>query len=95
MSYDEYKQQIETMVKEPDTFAANALNLLENLKSDLDTLNSLADQLTVQEGKIRSLQDTNTQLFLRLTNNPEPEIEDKKIDIDTIMKEQFEGGKAI
>lgn len=95
MSYDEYKQQIETMVKEPDTFATNALNLLENLKSDLDTLNSLADQLTAQEDKIRSLQDTNTQLFLRLTTNPAPEIEDKKIDIDTIMKEQFEGGKAI
>lgn len=94
MNYDEYKQQIETMVKEPDTFASNALNLLENIKSDLDTLNSLADQLTAQEGKIRSLQDTNTQLFLRLTSNPEPEIVEKKIDIDTIMEDQFEGGRA-
>lgn len=97
MEYAEYKQMIEGIVNQPDTIANQAITLLDNLKTDMETMDSLRDQISKQQSKILDLQDTNTKLFLRVTNpvqdNPSTPQGDP---IENLMKSQFnEGGKPI
>ena len=68
MEYSEYKTMIEGIVNQPDTIANQAITLLDNLKTDMETMGSLRDQISKQQAKILDLQDTNTKLFLRVTN---------------------------
>lgn len=97
MTYDEYKAVVDGIVSAPDTLAAGALNLLDNLKTDLESADSLKATLAERETKIRELQDTNTQLYLRLTSNaaPTPQEKTPEQNWDEMMAVQFKEGKAI
>lgn len=97
MEYAEYKQMIEGIVNQPDTIANQAITLLDNLKTDMETMDSLRDQISKQQSKILDLQDTNTKLFLRVTNPVQDNSSTPQGDpIENLMKSQFnEGGKPI
>lgn len=97
MEYSEYKTMIEGIVNQPDTIANQAITLLDNLKTDMETMGSLRDQISKQQAKILDLQDTNTKLFLRVTNPVQENSSPPQGDpIENLMKSQFnEGGKPI
>lgn len=92
MTYDEVKTSIDNLIKSPETAETEALTLLEGLKSDYDTMDSLTAKVTEQDNKIKTLQDTNQRLYLSITKGtPEEEKEDEPgIDWDALLKEEKE-----
>lgn len=97
MTYEEYKKEFEELVKAPDKVAETALKLLDELKTDMESLDSAKATLAERETKIRDLQDTNTKLFLQLTGQGEvPEEQKTPEDIlGTMMENQFKEGKPL
>lgn len=97
MTYEEYKKEFEELVKAPDKVAETALKLLDELKTDMESLDSTKATLAERETKIRDLQDTNTKLFLQLTGTgAEPEKAKTPEDIlGTMMENQFKEGKPL
>lgn len=97
MTYDEYKKEFEELVKAPDKVAETALKLLDELKTDMESLDSAKATLAERETKIRDLQDTNTKLFLQLTGSgAQPEEPKTPEDIlSTMMENQFKEGKPL
>lgn len=91
MEFKDYKSMIEGIVAAPETLATSAIGLLDNLKTDLESLESVKEQLKTQDTKIRDLQDTNTKLFLRVTSIPEQAAPPATADnlLDDLMKTQF------
>lgn len=90
MEYSEYRTMIEGIVNQPDTIANQAITLLDNLKTDMETMDSLRDQISKQQAKILDLQDTNTKLFLRVSNPVPPNSAIAQGDpIENLMKAQF------
>lgn len=64
MKYDEYKMGFDKILANPDTALTEISPLLEALKTDLDTLESVQGEVEALNGRIRDLQDTNIKLFL-------------------------------
>lgn len=96
MNYEEYKAEFEKLVKEPDSLTAKLPDLMDKLKTDLETRESLQAQLQTAETKIRTLQDTNTELFLRVTSAPQLSATIEKVDpIESLMAQQFKEGRPI
>lgn len=77
MLYTDYEKKICDIIKNPDESAIVMKEILDNIKQDLEVNSSLTEQVKTQEGRIRTLQDTNMNLFLRLQGNPTPDNEDK------------------
>lgn len=97
MTYEEYKKEFEELVKAPDKVAETALKLLDELKTDMESLDSAKATLEERETKIRDLQDTNTKLFLQLTGSGVPPEEPKTPEdiLSTMMENQFKEGKPL
>lgn len=74
MTYSEVEERIGKMT--PETFQADALELLKDLKGDYATLDTLSQRIKDNEEKIRTLQDTNARLFLGQTGKPPVEEEE-------------------
>lgn len=69
MTYDEYSNKLTAIVANPDTAPIAIQEILKEIKADTDTITSLTADVSVKDEKIRSLQDTNTKLFLQITGN--------------------------
>lgn len=69
MTYEEYEKKITGIVTNPDSAPTAAQELLGDIRADLDTLTSAQESLASRDEQIRSLQDTNTKLFLQVTGN--------------------------
>lgn len=97
MTYEEYKKEFEDLVKAPDKLAETALKLLDELKTDMESLDSAKATLAERETKIRDLQDTNTKLFLQLTGSGAPPEEAKTPEdiLTTMMENQFKEGNPL
>lgn len=91
MTFDEVKERITGLISEPDKAAENAVGLLDDLKNDYTTMDSMAEKSKADDTRIRELQDTNQKLFLSVTGQPaekdEPEEKEPGIDWDNIFKE--------
>ena len=87
MLYDEYKDQILSLIKDPDTALTKVDGVLEALKGDLETKTTLEAKNKEQEDRIRTLQDTNMQLFLRASGEVEKEPEPEP---EKTFEEQFD-----
>lgn len=77
MKLDEYKSAIMELIKDPDTALTKVEDVFKNLEGDLTTKESVEAKVAEQDERIRTLQDTNMQLFLKATGaaqeEPEPE----------------------
>lgn len=64
MTFDEYKTGFDKILASPDTAMVEIAPLLDSLKTDLETLESVQGEVETLNGRIRDLQDTNIRLFL-------------------------------
>jgi len=81
MTYDEYSKSLTEALSNPDTALTSVSPLLEELKKDLDGLETLRKDVEAKDARIRDLQDTNLKLFLSQTSPV-------KKDEDEVTKEQ-------
>lgn len=86
MTFDELKSRIDKAVTNPDSIQADIGAIMEDIKSDYETLNGLVEKVTAQDEKIRTLQDTNTRLYLQIAGEP---------DGDEVPEPEPEGDEAI
>lgn len=70
MSYEEYKKLIDELITNPDTAPANVQNILNQLQTDLTTLDSLKAENTGLNEKVKTLQDTNIKLYMSQGSAP-------------------------
>ena len=94
MTYDEYKTAIDTAVSNPDTGLAGLPSVLENLKTDLGSIETLNTTISEKDAKIRELQDTNMKLYMQIGGgSPEPDPDPDPVTgvgvIDEFMNELF------
>ena len=94
MDYEAYKILMDKAVAEPDTMATCVLETLEMLKKDNESFGALQSELEKYKEKVRTLQDTNTELFLKLSQPDTRREEPEKDLMESVMSTQFEGGKA-
>lgn len=64
MTLEEYKALIDKMIANPDTAAATADEIINNLKADTNTLAELEAMHAENEKRIKDLQETNIKLFM-------------------------------
>lgn len=68
MTYPEYEAKIREMVANPDSIATASVDLLAEIKKDTDTLESVHAQNAAYEKRVRDLQESNYQMYLRMTD---------------------------
>lgn len=100
MTFEELKNRIDKAVSDPDSIQANIGTIMDDIKTDYETLTAMVERNAAQDEKIRTLQDTNTRLYLQIAGNtgedeePEPEPEgDAAIEkfFEDYMKEEKDG----
>lgn len=98
MTYEQYESKFKEIVANPESLAAASVDLLAEIKKDTDLLASAHAQNEAHTKKIRELQDSNYQLFLRVTGQPADgtkpeETSDKPLDdlISSMFKPKEEG----
>lgn len=94
MDYEAYKTLLDKAVAEPETMATCVLSTLEMLQKDNETFGSLQEELAKYKEKVRTLQDTNTELFLKLSQPWKREADIEKDPVESLLSSQFEGGRA-
>ena len=77
MKIDDYKNLVTEIVTKPDEAAEKGQQILEMLQNDSDSFESLETKVKEQDEKIRSLQDTNTKLFLSRTGQKKDDDDDE------------------
>ncbi len=90
MKFDEYKAGFDKILASPDTAMVEIAPLLESLKTDLDTLESVQGEVETLNGRIRDLQDTNIKLFLSQGGKGNDD-KDEVNENDAIVDEFFDG----
>ena len=91
MTYAEYENMINRIVSEPETAPVGAQALLDQLKTDLESLDAAVAGIAERDEKIRALQDTNIKLFMSQTGaTEEPEDEDPEYrDFEALVKSKM------
>ena len=96
MLYTEVEATLKKFVSEPDSAPAEIPAFLEALKGDYEIAESSAKKVSELEEKVRTLQDTNTKLFLMQTGGSaeldEPEELEGTAAVDAFVKELMEKG---
>lgn len=69
MTYPEYQAKINEMVANPDKVATLSVDLLAEIQKDTGLIETMHTKAAESEKKIRELQDTNYQMFLRMTGD--------------------------
>lgn len=70
-SYEEIKKGITDAMSNPDTMETAMSAVLETIRADYDTLESVSKEYETAKGRIRDLQDTNHKLFLAQVGQPD------------------------
>ena len=65
MIYSDYEKLIIELGSDKQD---KVLDVLNKLREDSETFNSLTEKITQQESKIADLRDSNTKLFLRISS---------------------------
>lgn len=87
MKFEEYKEQILNLLKDPDTALTKVDDVLNNLQKDSEVFASLETANKQLEERVRTLQDTNMQLFLRASSDVKEEPEEKEKTIEDVFDE--------
>lgn len=94
MTYDEYKTGFDKILASPDTAMVEIAPLLDSLKTDLETLESVQGEVEALNGRIRDLQDTNIKLFLSQGGKGSDDVEEineEEKAVDEFFKSLEEG----
>lgn len=92
MKYEDYQKIVNSIITKPEDGPVEAEKLLEEIKNDLNIIESQNKKIDDLDNKTRSLQDTNIKLFLRQTNNvSEDKSDDEQIDPHELAKRIMEG----
>lgn len=67
MKYDDYVSKINGVLAEPDTALTNVTGVLDELKADLTSKETLEAENETLKKRISDLQDTNMKLYLSIT----------------------------
>lgn len=89
MKYEEYEKTIKEIIAKPDTAMAEIGKVLEELKSDLTTFQTITEEHAAMQTRIKDLQETNARLFLGVTKSPDKE------DVQEADDDDLEGADAI
>lgn len=77
MKFEDYETLCNGIIANPDKAPVAISGMLNEIKKDLASLDSLTAALEDSEKRIRDLQDTNTKLFLAQTAKDSQEPEDE------------------
>ena len=90
MTYAEYEKTINELLSNPDTALANTGKLLEELKKDTTSLETMQTENEKLNARIKDLQDTNMKLYLSVTGESSGEDDDEPAEgigvIDEFLK---------
>lgn len=89
MTYEEFKDKLIEITKNPDTMTAKLNDFMEEVKVDYDGMSTLKEQVEKSDARIRDLQDTNMKLFLAQTGkveDEEPEELEGQMAVDDFIK---------
>lgn len=75
MDYNTYESKLTSIVTNPESSPIVVQEILDDLKTDAATVESMAAELSAKDAKIRELQDTNAKLFLQVTGQSSDEEE--------------------
>lgn len=67
MKYDEYVTKLNGVLAEPDTALSNVTGVLDELKADLTSKETLEAENESLKKRISDLQETNMKLYLSIT----------------------------
>lgn len=67
MKYEDYVDKINGVLAEPDTSLTNVTGILEDLKADLTSKETLEAENETLRKRISDLQETNMKLYLSIT----------------------------
>ena len=73
MTFEEYESSINKVLSNPDTMLTEIKPIIESLKTDLETSESLRAEVEDLNNRVRDLQDTNMKLFLSQSGAPDEE----------------------
>lgn len=77
MKFEDLKKAYMEILKDPDAGKDKAVELLQDIEKDYQTLDSLAQKVVDSDDRIRKLQDTNQKLFLMTTGSPDEQEEEE------------------
>lgn len=80
MKYDEYVTKINSVLSEPDTALTNVTGVLDELKADLTSKETLEAENETLKKRISDLQDTNMKLYLSITGTEETPEDDEPVE---------------
>ncbi len=93
MKYDEYVSKINSVLAEPDTALTNVTGVLDKLKEDLTSKESLEAENDRLRKRISDLQETNMKLYLSITGTESETDEDEPVEgagvIDEFLSNVF------
>ena len=75
MTYEEYEKSINSVLSNPDTALANIPAVLDEIKKDLTSLETVTTENASLQQRIKDLQETNMKLYLSMTGS-EPDTEE-------------------
>lgn len=78
MTFEEAKTKLTDMASKPDAIQADIPAFIAELEKDYASFATAAQKIVEQDDKIRTLQDTNTRLFLMQTGASTPEKEEEE-----------------
>lgn len=98
MKYDEYVTKINSVLAEPDTALTNVTGVLDTLKADLTSKETLEAENETLNKRISDLQETNMKLYLSITGAEDSPEEDEPVEgsgvidefLDNVFKESEE-----
>lgn len=73
---------IKRLVANPETEMANVQEFLDNIGLVFESIDTLNDEITERDEKIRTLQDTNTKLLLTQLGAPNDPEEDHEMTLE-------------
>lgn len=93
MKYDEYVSKINGVLAEPDTALTNVTGVLDELKADLTSKETLEAENETLKKRISDLQETNMKLYLSITGTDTETEEDDPVEgagvIDEFLSNVF------
>ena len=80
MKYDDYVSKINGVLAEPDTALTNVTGVLDELKADLTSKESLEAENETLKKRISDLQETNMKLYLSITGTDTETEDDEPVE---------------
>lgn len=78
MTYQEYETKINEVLSNPDTALAGIAPILDEIKTDITSLETAQKENASLQERIKDLQETNIKLYLAQTGEPDKQEEEEE-----------------